>query len=140
MKKHPTRREVMLGVAAVATGTAFVTASSTLLNASTDTPIARLWAKAEGLRGQLGAFKSEIAAAETSRIGGVSGWMYLDGAAYRIGNARYDALVALLKSKPQNAGDLALMAKAAQDADMMTGPRGWADARVSEGHAFLAAA
>ena len=139
MNKHPTRRDMMLGVAALATATAFVTASSQLLNAATNTPIAQLWAKAESLRGDLGAFSSQIAAAETSRIGGVSGWMYLDGAAYRIGNARYDALVALLKTKPQNANDLALMAKAARDADMLTGPRGWATARVAEGHALLAA-
>ncbi len=139
MNKHPTRRELMLGVAAAATATAFVTASSQFLNAATNTPIARLWAKAESLRGDLGAFKSEIAAAQSSRIGGVSGWMYLDGAAYRIGNARYDALVALLKTKPQNANDLALMAKAARDADMLTGPRGWASARVAEGHQLLAA-
>lgn len=140
MNNRPTRREAILGIAAVATGTAFITASSTLLSASTNTPIAQLWAKAESLKIKLGAFKHEIAAAEMSRSGGVSGWMYLNGAGYKIGNARYDALVAVLKSKPLNASDAAIMAKAAQDVDMQSGPRGWATARVTDGHAFLAAA
>ena len=140
MNKHPTRRDVMLGVAAAATATALVATPASLLSAADQTPIAQLWGKAEELRAKLAPFKTQIATAERTNIGHLSGWAYLDGDARALGSARHDTLMTLLVSEPQNARDIQLMSAAANDHEMVKSPGLWAIVRVKEVAGHLAAA
>lgn len=126
-----TRRRALMAGAAVA-------AAAGLGASAGDTTIGRLWAQAESLRGKLDAYSAEVAAAE--RLGGIPGWMRLSGEANAIGNARYEALVAILKTSPASADDLRLMAKAAQTADIAAGPRLWAAQQTRDALANFATA
>ncbi len=101
------------------------------------TPIAKLWADAETLRGQLAVHRDAIAAAAAN--GGIPGWMRLGGEANKIAEARYGKLIAILKAEPKNAQDLAIIAKVTQDNDIAEGGRAWASARLAEAAASLAA-
>lgn len=94
-----------------------------------DTPVQALWRRAESLRRRLEAHRAELAA--NAREGGVSSWMYADGEAYRLGEARYDALVDILNGSPRDADDLAIMAKASADAEILNGPRSWAAGQLA---------
>jgi|GEM_PF-6724547 len=137
MSKIPNRREVLAGLAS---GTAVLLASGELVLAQGhQTPVARLWARAESLKAELGPHKDAILSAERARKGGATGWMYLDGEAYNLSNQRYDALVELLNQKPKNSRDLALMERAARDHEMLNGPKRWALAQVAAASMALAA-
>jgi hypothetical protein len=128
MTMQMNRRRALLAGAAVAAA-ASPAAAAGLMSAQGDTAVGKLWAQAQTLRGKLDRYAAEIAAAE--RQGGIPGWMRLSGEANALGEARYQALVKLLKSTPVNNEDVRLMARAAQDADMASGPRLWANNQVA---------
>jgi hypothetical protein len=117
------RRRALLAGAAVAAA-AGPAAAAGVLSPKGDTTIGRLWAEAETLRGKLDLYAAEIAAAE--RQGGIPGWMRLSGEANALGEARYQTLVRMLKSTPASADDVRLVARAAQEGDIVNGPRSWA--------------
>lgn len=119
-----TRRHIMAGAAAV---TAAVPAAASAL--PTTTPIGELWAKAEALRLKLEAHRVAIAAA--ARNGGISGWMRLGGEANALGEARYQALIAILKSKPHSPADLAIMGKTVLDEEIGNAAQQWASAQFA---------
>lgn len=127
MPSNITRRRALMAGAAVAAA-AGPAAAAGLASGAGDTAIGKLWAQAESLRGKLDAWSAEIAAAE--RQGGIPGWMRLSGEANAVGEARYQALVQILKTTPKSAADLRLMARAAQDRDIADGPRLWAVAQT----------
>jgi len=95
-----------------------------LAAAAESTPVARLWARAQALKAQMAPFAARIEAA--CRNGGTPGWMRLTGKANALGEARYNILIAILKSSPGTIDDLAIIARAAGDADIHGGPRAWA--------------
>jgi hypothetical protein len=122
-----TRRAALTGVAA-AIAAPIATASS-VLAARSDTPIRSLWRQIEALDRKLIVHASEIASAGEAR--GLPGWMLLQGEANHLGEERYGKLVAILNARPLDARDLAIVAKASQDADIVAGPRGWAGSRLA---------
>ena len=130
--KTLSRRALVTGVTA-AGATAAVGAKAT----AGTTPIARLWAEAEALRAELGAHRAAIAAAAAN--GGIPGWMRLGGAANRVGEARYARLVAILNTRAETAGDLAILGKVAMDEDVLSGARSWAAERLASASIALAA-
>jgi hypothetical protein len=117
-----TRRTAFAGAAALAIVPAAAMASAT--------PIARLWAEAESLNGQLAAHRAAIAQAAAN--GGISGWMRLGGDANRLGAARYERMVAILNAQPTSEADLATMARVVQDDEFRNGARGFAADRLAE--------
>jgi hypothetical protein len=123
-----TRRAALAGVAAAITAPV-AAAGSALAARSADTPIRALWREIEGLDRKLSIHASEIASAGEAR--GLPGWMLLQGEANRLGEARYGKLIAILNARPVDARDLAIVAKASQDADIVAGPRGWAGSRLA---------
>ncbi|MBL8587835.1 MAG: hypothetical protein JNK46_04845 [Methylobacteriaceae bacterium] len=132
-----TRRRALMAGAAVAAAASPAVAAG-LGAPSGDTAIGKLWAEAETLRGKLDAYAADVAAAE--RLGGIPGWMRLSGEAHALGQARYEALVSILKATPATADDLRLMARAAQSNDMANGPQLWAARQTREALASFAAA
>jgi hypothetical protein len=123
-----TRRAALAGVAAVIAAPV-ATAGSALAARPADTPVRSLWRQIEGLDRKLSIHASEIASAGEAR--GLPGWMLLQGEANRLGEERYGKLVAILNARPLDARDLAIVAKASQDADILAGPRGWAGSRLA---------
>jgi hypothetical protein len=119
-----TRRHIMAGAAALA---AAAPAAASALPAVT--PIGELWTKAEALRLKLEAHRAAIAAA--AHNGGISGWMRLGGEANALGEARYQALIAILKSKPHSATDLAIMGKTVLDDEIGNAAQQWASAQFA---------
>ncbi len=97
--------------------------------ASSVTTIGRLWSEAQTLRTALDAHRDAISAA--AQNGGISGWMRLGGEANIIGEARYGKLVAILKTKPEAAGDLAIMGQVTLEDDMRSGSFGWAGEQLA---------
>ncbi|MCZ8183155.1 MAG: hypothetical protein O9322_09310 [Beijerinckiaceae bacterium] len=138
MSRNPTsrstlsRRLVLAGATAAATFPAMAASP-----AAPATPIARLWAEAESLR--LGLLRHRGAIADAAASGGIPGWMRLGGEANRIAEARYGKLVAILNSRAEARGDLAILARVAQDDDILAGPRAWASERLAAASATLAA-
>ena len=55
----------------------------------------------------------------------------MGGEANELGNRRYETLVSILNETPRAAGDLAIMGRAAQDAEMLNGPAGWASQQLA---------
>lgn len=127
------RRTLVAGAAV--TGASLIAGAPAF--AAGTTPIARLWAEAETLRGQLAAHRNAIAASAAN--GGIPGWMRLGGEANAIAEARYGKLIAILNAPPKTAQDLAIIAKVTQDSDITEGGRAWASARLAEAAASLAA-
>ncbi len=119
-------RRTMFGAAAalaaapVAAGQAF---------ASGTTTIGRHWAQAESLKDQLATHRAAITAAASN--GGISGWMRLGGEANALGQRRYDALVAILNTRPESTQDLAILGKVVLDADIQNGARNWAGEQLA---------
>ncbi len=109
-----------LAAAPVAAGQAF---------ASGTTTIGRLWAQAESLKDQLATHRAAITAAASN--GGISGWMRLGGEANALGQRRYDALVAILNTRPESAQDFAILGKVVLDADIQNGARNWAGEQLA---------
>ena len=70
---------------------------------------------------------------------GLPGWMYDRGEANALGNARYEKLVAILRSTPQTSEDIAIIARAATHADIENGPRTYGAARLAAAATSLAA-
>lgn len=118
-----TRRTAIAGAAAFA--------AAPFAAANEPTPIDRLWIEAQRLDGALAMHRGEIAAAEELRHGAAPGWMYLSSEGREIGEQRYQTLVAILNEKPRHSGDVATMARVAEDRDMRAGPRAWAAERVA---------
>jgi hypothetical protein len=123
-----TRRVALAGFAAAIVAPVAL-AGPALAARSGDTPIRSLWRQIEGLDLKLLTHASEIANAGEAR--GLPGWMLLQGEANRLGEERYGKLVAILNARPLDARDLAIVAKASQDADILAGPRGWASQRLA---------
>lgn len=123
------RRRALLAGAAVAAA-ATPAAAAGLTAAQGDTAVGKLWSEAQALRGKMDRYAAEIASAE--RQGGIPGWMRLSGEANTLGDARYNTLVKILKSTPANAQDVRLIARAAQEPDMLNGPRSWAVAQAAD--------
>ena len=101
------------------------------------TPIRRLWLEAQRLEGALCAHRADIDEAEALRLGATPGWLCLGPDTLSAGEERYQVLIAILNETPRDAGDLALMARAAEDHDIRRGPAGWAAARVAAAASLL---
>lgn len=95
--------------------------------------IETLWHDAETLRTKLVAHRASIA--EAAQNGGIAGWMRLGGEANQLGEARYGKLMTILRSEPEIASDLAIMARVILDDDVRTGALSWAAERLA--HATL---
>ncbi len=121
-----TTRRALLGGAAV------LAASPALAGFRSETKIALLWRDAEAAKAKLG---TEMLALKD----GVPAWMRAGGKASTLGETRYQALTAMLKAKPVDAHELALIARAAREPEMAHGPQAWASAQVLEASAALAA-
>ncbi|MGL4975588.1 MAG: hypothetical protein ACRC56_09850 [Bosea sp. (in: a-proteobacteria)] len=126
MTKTTLSRRTMFGAAA-ALAAAPVAAGQAL--ASGTTTIGRLWSQAESLNDQLAAHRAAIT--EAAANGGISGWMRLGGQANVLGQRRYDALVAILKTKPESTQDLAILGKVVLDGDIQNGARNWAGEQLA---------
>lgn len=131
-RKTLSRRVILAGATAAAAAPALAATP-----AAPATPVARLWAEAESLKLALLRHRAAIAAA--AGTGGIPGWMRLGGEANRIAEARYGKLIALLNSRPETRGDLAILAKVAQDDDILAGPRAWASEKLAAASQTLAA-
>ena len=128
-------RRVLIGAgAAAATG-----AAPALANALEPTPIARLWAETMTLSSKLAAHRGQIAEAALRAGDTTPGWMRLTGEANRLAEARYGKLVDILNATPASKGDLTILAKVTQDADILAGARNWAHERLAAGTLALAA-
>lgn len=132
-RKTLSRRVVLAGATLAAAAAPAAAATAT----TPATPIARLWAEAEALK--LGLLRHRGAIADAAGTGGIPGWMRLGGEANRIAEARYGKLVAILKTRAEQPGDLAILARVAQDDDILAGPRAWAGERLAAATAALAA-
>jgi hypothetical protein len=113
-----TRRSAFAGAAALTVVPAVASA------AAKQTAIGKLWSEAEALNERLAAYRAEIAAVAQS--GGISGWMRLGGEANALGGQRYAKLMAILHAKAETQGDLAIMAKAVLDDEIVNGAKGYA--------------
>jgi hypothetical protein len=120
-----TRRTTLAAAAALAFGSA--TGAKAAANAS---PIKSLWGEARAIDRAMGAHAQAIATAADAR--GIPGWMVLDGPANALGEARYGKLVSILNAAPADSQDLAIMAHASQDRDIVNGPRAWAGERLAQ--------
>ncbi len=121
--KTTTRRSVLTAAAALAAVPAMAGTTSSV---TPETAIGRLWADAERLRDHLGTYRTLIAEKEDA---GIPGWMRLAGAPNQIGQQRYEKLVSILSETPRNGRDLAIMARAARQDDVLA--KGWAHERVA---------
>lgn len=119
------RRVLVAGAGALAAAPALA-ATGTNRSDFAPTPIAILWSDAQTLASKLAAHRGAIAAAEARTGRSTPGWMRLGGEANALAEARYGKLVAILRETPRNVGDLAILAKASQDADIQRGGRLWA--------------
>ena len=127
MSKTTTTRRAVLGAAAVlAACPTFALAA----NANADSGITRLWQQAEILKDRIGTDMMTLQ-------GGVPAWMRAGGEASRLGEARYKALVSILEAEPAHGADLALMAKAARETEMVHGPHDWAKEQFMQAAAGL---
>jgi hypothetical protein len=126
------RRAVVAGSAMLAAVPAFAATPSG------PTPIARLWAEAQGLASQLSAHRGAITAAAARTGVSTPGWMRIGGEANAIAEQRYGKLVAILKETPKNQGDLAIIAKVSQDSDIQMGARLWASEKLASATISLA--
>jgi hypothetical protein len=131
--KTLSRRMVVAGTAALAAGPVLAAAPAA------PTPIASLWAQAQTLATRLASHRGLIAEAAARAGDGVPGWMRLGGEANAIAEERYGKLVAILRETPKNAGDLAIIAKVSQDADISAGARLWASERLAAATLAIAA-
>jgi hypothetical protein len=113
-----TRRSAFAGAAALTVVPAVASA------AAKQTAIGKLWSEAEALDARLQAYRAEIAA--VAQNGGISGWMRLGGEANALGGQRYARLMAILHATPETQGDLAVMAKAVLDDEIVNGAKGYA--------------
>ncbi len=113
-----TRRTAFAGAAALSIVPAVASA-----NARTTT-IGTLWNETEALGARLESFRAEITASAQS--GGISGWMRLGGEANALGGQRYGKLMAILHTKPETQGDLAIMARVILDDEIQNSAKGYA--------------
>jgi hypothetical protein len=132
MTKTTLSRRTMFGAAAALAAAPAVAAGQAL--ASGQTTIGKLWAQAESLNVQLDAHRAAIT--EAAQNGGISGWMRLGGQANALGQRRYDLLVAILKTRPEDTQDLAILGKVVLDGDIQNGARNWAAEQLA--HATVA--
>lgn len=126
MTTNTTRRAVLGATAALAAAPAAALAAT----AAPASKLAAQWAEVMNLTIRMGAHAPAIAAAE--RGDSVPGWMRLEGEANALGNARYDRLVAILKSQVETTDDLAIVAQAASHRDIVSGPGAFAAGRLAE--------
>jgi hypothetical protein len=133
MTKTLSRRSLMAGIAVVGAGPAVAIAASP---AKTLTPIGKLWAEAETLRGQLITHRAQI---EKAAVDGVPGWMRIGGEANRIAEARYGKLIEILNAPAKNLDDLKIIGQVSMDTDILNGARSWAAERFASAALTLAA-
>ena len=141
-----TSRRAMLGATAAfaAAPAAAFAATSPATPASIDAApaatgaVRALWDQVIDLSIRMNAHVHEIAAAD--RGTGLPGWMYVQGEANALGNARYDALIEILKSTPTSAEDIAIIARAATHHDILDGPKGFAHQQLAMAAMTLQAA
>jgi hypothetical protein len=126
MTMKTSRRALLGATAALAAAPAAALATP----APAATSIAALWDEVVDLTIRMGAHGPAIAAAD--RGDSVPGWMRLSGEANDLGNARYDRLVAILKTKPADADDLSIVARAAGHRDIVSGPSAFAAGRLAD--------
>lgn len=84
--------------------------------AGVSSDIRALWDKVIDLSIRLNAHAQELAMVD--RDTGLPSWMYASGEANELGNARYDALISILKTAPTSADDLTIIARAAAHHDL----------------------
>ena len=133
-----TTRRAMLGATAAlaVVPTAAFAATSTVAPAAAPiaSPVAageirQLWDKVIDLSIRMNAHVYDTTMAD--RGTGLPGWMYVSGEANDLGNARYDALVQILKSAPQSREDMSIIARAATHADIAAGPASYASQQLA---------
>ena len=125
-KIKPTRRTV-LAAAGAALAAPAVSLAPAVAGASAPrggTRIAGLWAQARELQRRMKPYATEIA--DLSERAGLPGWMHLSGDANRLGHRRYDALVTILKTRPETLDDLATLGQVTREAEIRQGPATWA--------------
>lgn len=93
------------------------------------TEMSELWEKAEMLKTELQAYCDEITA--KTRDGQIAGWMRLAGEANRLGEERYQTLVAIVNGTPATHADLAIMAQAVLSDELWLGPMTWAGEKLA---------
>lgn len=121
-----TRRSLLGATAALAAAPALsisAAAPAAAVPAALPTPAAgassdirALWDKVIDLSIRLNAHAQELAMVD--RDTGLPSWMYASGEANELGNARYDALISILKTAPTSADDLTIIARAAAHHDL----------------------
>jgi hypothetical protein len=117
------RRAAFAGVAAAAAIPAAASATSG------QTAIGKLWVEAEALKARINGFRAEISAQAAQ--GGIPGWMRIGGEANKLGEARYQHLVAILNAKAERESDLVIIAKVLRDEDMQNGAKAYAADRLA---------
>lgn len=142
-----TTRRTLLGaavaVAAVPAAFAAPSAATPMATVVPAAPVASgsvraLWDEVVNLTIRMGAHADALGKANPAT--GLPGWMYVSGEANDLGNARYDALVAILKAAPASAEDLDIMTRAASHCDIVQGPVSFANQRVAMAEQRLMAA
>lgn len=142
-----TSRRAMLGAAAAlaaAPAAALASASPAVMPAALETApaaagaVRALWDKVIDLSIRMNAHAQDIAAAD--RGTGLPGWMYVPGEANALGNARYEALIEILKSTPASSEDIAIIARAATHHDILDGPKSFAHQQLAMAAMTLQAA
>ena len=123
---EPNRRSLLAAGAAALAASAASLAPVMAANAAAQggTPIAQLWAEAQTLREHMTPYAEDIA--NLADRAGLPGWMHLGGEANRLGNRRYDKLVAILKTSPESVEDLATLGATMREAEIQQGPATWA--------------
>jgi len=129
MTTTTSRRALLGATAALAAAPAAALAATGPAPATATGTVRALWDTVMEMTIRLNAHSNAIAAAD--RGTGLPGWMYVEGEANRLGNARYDALVAILKARPASAEDIAIIARAATHPDIMDGPKGFAHQQLA---------
>lgn len=141
MSLATTRRTVLCtAAAAAAIPSAF---AAPALRAPAAAPVASgavraLWDDVVNLTIRMGAHADALGAASPAT--GLPAWMYVPGEANALGNARYDALIAILKSTPETAEDLDILTRAAAHGDIVQGPVSFANRQVAMAEQHLMAA
>lgn len=105
-----------LSIGAAAPAAAVPAALPTPAAAAVSSDIRALWDKVIDLSIRLNAHAQELAMVD--RDTGLPSWMYASGEANELGNARYDALISILKTAPTSADDLTIIARAAAHHDL----------------------
>jgi hypothetical protein len=131
MSNSLSRRTLVTGLTVVAATPVLATTP-----AKVATPIGKLWAEAELLRGQLQAHRAEI---EKAAVDGVPGWMRIGTEANRIAEARYGKLIEILNAPAKNLDDLKIIGQVSMDTDVLNGARSWAAERFASAALALAA-